>query len=299
MAKISYLPDEKVVSVSEEETLLQASLREGMAHVHACGGQAKCTTCRVVVLEGIDSCLPRNEEEAIISAKLALPSDIRLACQTKIKGDVTVRRLIIDQEDIDLVKQMKENTTPVSLGEEKELAILFADIQGFTTFSEKHFSYDVIHVLNRFFQEMERVVELHQGQINNTMGDGFLALFEKENSQEAALNAVEAGLGILKEMEKLNQYLESLYKETLPVRVGIHYGELIMGTIGKRETVIGDSVNLASRIEALNKEMKTDCLISETIYQKVQDKLILGKNCRGSIRGKKGSYQVYEVLGLK
>lgn len=300
MAKIEFLPDKLVVASLEGETLLAASLRKGIVHAHACGGHARCTTCRVVVVEGLENCLPRDKAETEIAKKLQLACDIRLACQTKIKGDVKARRLILDEEDMAIVKQLKENPKALSLGEEKKLTILFCDITDFTAFAEKQLSYDVIHILNRYFFEMKKVIERFLGKINNTMGDGFLALFESDSS---ALDAVSAATTILKEMNHFNEYLESNFKTRFKVRMGVHFGQVVMGSLGttedNRKTVIGDAVNLASRIEAMNKEMGTQLLISESVYEQVKDQIEVGKQCQGTIRGKTGEYSLYEIVGLK
>jgi len=257
----------------------------------------------VVVLEGGENCAPRNKAEETISRKLNFSCDIRLACQTNVTGDVKVRRLILDQEDVDIVKQLKENPTALSLGEEKELAILFCDITGFTSFSEEHLSYDVIHILNRYFLEMEKIVHQYKGSINNTMGDGFLALFGENGSDKSAFQSVQAALKMLEDMAHFNEYLHTNYKSKFKLRIGIHFGPVVLGSLGTtgggRRTVIGDSVNLASRIETMNKEMGTQLVISETVYQQVKDSIEIGKHCHGTIRGKTGEYPLYEVLSLK
>lgn len=303
MAEITIYPDEKKIRLSEGESILAASLREGIPHVHACGGEGRCTTCRILVLEGEEKCTPRSEAEKTISSKLNFLSNIRLACQTKISGSVKCRRLILDDEDAAIVRQLKELREPVSSGEEKTLAILFADLTGFTTFAENHLSYDVIHILNRYFMEMGKVIEQFGGEINNYMGDGLLALFGGKNNSSAAINSVQAALKMQEELKQFNQYLKENFQTELKARIGIHYGPVILGSLGTsakaRSTVIGDAVNLASRIEAMNKEMNTQILISQCVYEQVKNKVITGKSCRGKIRGKSGDYQLFEIWGMK
>ena len=303
MPQIYFYPDEKKINLKEDESILTASLKEGIPHVHACGGEGRCTTCRVLVLEGEEKCEPRNKAEKTISSKLNFPSNIRLACQTKISGDVKCRRLILDEEDVAVVKQMKEQPVPISLGEEKTIAILFADLTGFTTFAENHLSYDVIHILNRYFMDMEKVIKSFNGEINNYMGDGLLALFGCKNNDSVAMKSVQAALKMQDEMKRFNIYLKENYGTELKARIGIHYGPVILGSLGTsdeaRNTVIGDSVNLASRIETKNKEMKTEILISQCVYEQVKDSIVVGKHCRAQIRGKSGDYQLFEVVGIK
>ena len=84
-------PDNLEIDVAEEESILIASLRNNISHLSACGGTGKCSTCRVEVIEGLENCQPRNDIEQKLADKLSFPSNIRLGCQTKLKGNITYR----------------------------------------------------------------------------------------------------------------------------------------------------------------------------------------------------------------
>ena len=271
MPRIWYLPDKRAVEVATTETILQASLRTGIPHTHACGGMARCSTCRVLILNGLEYCVPRNASECTLSERLHFSPDIRLACQTTITGDITLRRLVFDAEDVALTDQRREGETPTVVGQEKWVAILFADIRGFTTFAEPLLPYDVVHVLNRYFHTVGPAIAANGGCIDNYIGDGLLALFGVDDAPEAAFRAVKAGLAMLKAVEQLKSYLKTAYGGSFDIRIGIHYGEVVVGAVGaaemKRVTAIGDAVNLASRIEAANKRSGTQFLISEACYR--------------------------------
>jgi adenylate cyclase len=99
MPKIYFLPDRKKVETDEKTSILEASLNFGIPHTHVCGGKARCSTCRVMVLEGIEFCTPRTEEEQILADRLSFDPTIRLACQTKVTGNVNLRRLVLDEAD--------------------------------------------------------------------------------------------------------------------------------------------------------------------------------------------------------
>src|SRR4029077_10310577 len=114
---------------------------------------------------------PRNDKETALAEKLGFSAEIRLACQTTVNGDVKLRRLILDSEDASLASNLAAERSPCSVGEEKRLAILFADIRGFTSFAEKMLPYDVIHILNRYFNKMGMIISSHSGRIDNYMGD--------------------------------------------------------------------------------------------------------------------------------
>ena len=302
MPRITY-QNESVVEVDTTTPILQASLQHGIPHTHVCGGNARCSTCRVLILEGLEYCCPRNEKEQKMANRRNFSPLVRLACQTTVSGDVALRRLVLDDEDVQLVDQeMAGGTTPRSVGVERHLAILFADIRNFTAFAEAHLPYDVVHVLNRYFSRVGAIINHHHGQINNFIGDGLMALFDTHASTDPTLNAVRAGLEMLKAVEAMQAYFEAQFKINFRIGIGVHYGEVVLGTVGsgdnRRLTAIGDAVNLASRIESANKEAGTEFLISEEAYGQVRDYVRIGKHCDLAIKGKTGTYSLHEVVGL-
>ncbi len=304
MPRIYFEPDAKEIEAGELEPILQASVRAGIPHAHACGGNARCSTCRVLLVDGLEYCEPRNAPENKLAGLLNFGPDIRLACQTVVTGDVSLRRLVLDAEDLELVKGQAAAGTPTSVGEEKHIAILFADIRGFTAFSEALPPYDVIYILNRFFHRMGKVISRHGGVINNYMGDGLMALFGVEDQESAALDAIRAGLGMLAAVEELGPYMQTVYNTKFQIGVGIHWGEAVVGTVGsadlKRLTAIGDVVNFASRIEGANKETGTNLLISEDTYAQVTEHVVIGKKFTNlTFRGKSGEYVLYEIIGVR
>src|SRR5581483_5693531 len=266
MPCIAYVIEEQTAEVESGETILQASLRAAIPHAHACGGNGRCSTCRVQIVEGLDFCCPRNDREQELAARLCFSPEIRLACQTTLSGDVKLRRLVLDDEDIKLTAQ-SSSAAAASIGEEKKLAMLFADIRSFTPFAERLLPYDVVHVLNRYYHEVGRAIITNGGCIDNYMGDGLLALFGMNDTKDAARQAVRAALGMIAAVEELKPYVEMVYGRSFEIGIGIHYGEVIVGAIGapgmKRVTVIGDAVNLAARIESATKQVGARLLISE------------------------------------
>lgn len=300
MPKTYYLPDHREIEVPEGSTLLQASLNAGIPVAHACGGTARCSTCRVMILEGLEHCSPPTPQEHALTERLRFAASMRLACQTRATGPLVLRRLILDCEDEKLASQ--STALPDSLpGEEKHLAILFADLIGFTAFSEALLPYDAVHALNRYYHYVGPVVHGHGGIIDNYMGDGFMALFGMEKKGNPALDAVRAGLGILQTVGTLKPYFKSLYGRSFDVRIGVHCGDVIAGTIGfqenQRTTVIGDTVNFASRIEAANKQSGTRFLISDVTWRSVRNHVRTKKCAPVTIPGKRGEHELYEVLG--
>ncbi|MDX2231745.1 MAG: adenylate/guanylate cyclase domain-containing protein [Leptolyngbyaceae cyanobacterium bins.349] len=300
--QIYYLPDRRLVETEGVSTVLNASLEAGIPHTHVCGGNARCSTCRIIILEGQEYCAPRTQAEQELAMQLGFDPAVRLACQTAIAktGRITLRRLSLDAEDAAVfVDQINGHRMLQMMGQEKELAILFADIRGFTTFSENLPPYDVIYVLNRYFQRMARVINHYGGTINAYMGDGLMALFGVEHSERVAERAVRAGVEMLAAVNDMNPSLEMLYQRQLRIGIGIHCGNTVVGSIGDpanpKVTAIGDAVNLASRIESANKSLGTTFLISEAVYQEVKNQVIVGDHFSLPLPGKSGEYCLYEV----
>ena len=103
---------------------------------------------QTINLDGIDNCSPETDTEVSLKEKAHTTEEFRLACQTTVNGDIVVRRLVLNKEDIEYVS---EKGVSGRLGETKKIAILFSDIRGFTPFSEKLTPYDVVFILNRYF----------------------------------------------------------------------------------------------------------------------------------------------------
>ena len=302
MSIIQYLPDGREIEIEEGETILQAAVRAGIALAHICGGIGRCSTCRVIILQGLENCAPRNPKEQAIAEQLHFDPAIRLACQTTVTGRVTLRRLVLDDEDVELSSLFIRGVSPGLTGVEKHVLILFADIAGFTSFAESLLPYDVIHVLNRYFHRVGEVIIRHGGHIDTYMGDGFMALFEAGDPVDGALRAIQTGLEMIEAVQKLGPYLKELYRESFEIRIGLHYGQVVAGTLGapgnKKMTIIGDAVNLASRIEAANKRLGTQFLISADVYALVKERVRLGQRTRLTLPGKSGQYTLYEIIGL-
>ncbi|EPG67554.1 adenylate/guanylate cyclase catalytic domain protein [Leptospira wolffii serovar Khorat str. Khorat-H2] len=303
MIKILFEND-KEVRIEESATdksLLQISLDSGIPHTHACGGNARCSTCRVLVQEGAEHLLPRNEKETLLAHRKGFPENVRLACQTKINGDVKVRRLVIDDADQILASTFSDLVS----GTEKPVTVLFSDIRGFTGFSETHLPYDVIHILNRYFYRMGDKVLKYGGTIDKYIGDGLMAVFGLTDSTPLDMNlsAVRCALEMGSELEQLNIYLKNHLGSEFQIGIGINYGTAILGKLGHplsmSFTAIGDTVNSASRIESTTKKAATRLLVSEKVYEIVKDWIIKGRTFETKLKGKTGTYKVYEILSVK
>jgi adenylate cyclase len=209
---------------------------------------------------------------------------------------------VLDPEDAELT-DLRSRSGPRGVGEEKHIAVLFADIRGFTTFAESHLPYDVIHILRRLFRDMTGVVADQTGDVTAFLGDGFMAVFEPDDQTSPELRAVRAGLGILDVADDARAWLVDLVGQSLEVNVGIHAGEAVVGTIrdSARDvvTAIGDTVNVASRIEAANKVTGTRLLVSATVVAQLDDAVTTGRSFRVELPGKAGEHELTEIVSCE
>ena len=295
--KISFKPDKISTEISPDESILTAALRNGINHLHACGGSARCSTCRIQVVSGLENCNPRNELELKLADTHNFSDDVRLACQTTITGDVDIRRLLVDIEDLKFSTLNHKKLGPI--GSHRKVAILFADIQGFTPMSERMQSYDVMYVLNKYFDFAGKIINANGGEINNYIGDAFLAIFGLDDAGDEVFRAIKSGLEIQDNLITFAKTIEVNFNEEFKVRIGIHYGDAIIGMLGSRGTerlsVIGDTVNTAARVEAANKESDTFMLVSETAYEEVRDRVEVHDYIRVKLKGTSERSSLYEI----
>lgn len=302
MPIIRSLTDDLDLEVGAGDTILDATLRAGIQHTHVCGGRARCSTCRVHVVDGLDAVVPRSADELTLSETLKLPEDIRLACQTRVTGDVAIRRAVIDDLDIEIISEHFGDDSGASLGRELDAAILFTDLANYTAFAAALPAYDVVHVLNRYYRTMNDIIERNAGVISDVAGDGILALFGVlEARDNPVLDAVITVREMNEALDAFNDYLEPMYGWTFGIRAGIHFGGVIVGNFDtgrmRKVAAIGDTVNFASRIESANKQFGTHLLLSSVAYGRVEDSVDAESMRPTELKGKEGEYVLYSVRG--
>jgi len=270
---------EKSVLVQQDQTILHASLQAGIPHFHACGGNAKCSTCRILVHEGMQHLSEINEKESALRKKISLPQNVRLACQTFVTGKpVRIKRIIRDQVDVYMYVHKADREGTHKIGEEKELALFFLDIRHFTPFMETLLPFDVIHVTRRLFLIFQKAINANNGKIIETAGDGLYAVFGLETAvEDGATDAYNAGITILKELHCFNnEYLKPHFLHSLYVGIGVHAGRVITGSIEVNKvdqmTVMGLPVNIASRLQAATRELNNNFIASAYAYSLIKNK---------------------------
>ncbi|WP_276372216.1 adenylate/guanylate cyclase domain-containing protein [Chryseolinea sp. H1M3-3] len=160
---------------------------------------------------------------------------------------------------------------------EKEMALFFLDIRNFTPLAEKHHAFDVIHLVKKLFSTFHNIIRVHHGQIIETSGDGFYAAFGFNSDVSRAVNdSVNAGMAILKTLEKLNsESFEQNLHQRIDIGIGVHVGKVATGSLhlGSKDhfVVMGYPVNVASRIQAATKELNNNFIVSSEIFKMLKN----------------------------
>lgn len=203
----------------------------------------------------------------------------------------------------ELVNQLiKQNSEAQLGGTKKELTIFFSDIVQFTTLSENFDPMELTEYLKEYFAGISSIILKHDGTIDKYIGDSVMAFWgAPKDSNTHQIDAVITALECRKFLHKLNKEREENNMPLLETRFGINSGEVVVGNFGYNDrfnyTVFGDNVNIAARLESLNKYYGTDILISEYLYSAVKDKICAKKIDNVALRGKKIDIGVYHVIG--
>jgi adenylate cyclase len=189
--------------------------------------------------------------------------------------------------------------------EERVVTVLFADVRDFTPFAESRPPAEVVGLLNAYFSAIVPIVEEHGGSLNTFMGDGMMVLFGAPTPwPDHAVRAVRAAAAMVRRVEELRHQWTALGCPDFRIGVGVHTGKVVVGTMGSKRrldyTAIGDVVNAASRIEAVNKRLGTDVLISDETFQLLPlvERGRLGcveKPVRSSIKGKQKQMRLHPL----
>lgn len=175
--------------------LLEAAIKNRIPHMQECGGNGRCTTCRVKILDGLQHVAPRNALESRMALRRGWDPSVRLACQTRVRGPVKLERQIKTFSEI---SRLQEEMVKSGKGEERQLAILFCDMRNFTPFVEGNMAYDVVHILNRFFSALGEPILMNNGIIYQYVGDEIVGVFGIDNTDDThnCLAAMRAALGM-------------------------------------------------------------------------------------------------------
>jgi len=263
--RVSY-PDGREVLVPAGFTILEASRFAGIPHASVCGGRGRCSTCRVRVIRGAEHLPAATAEELRVLGRVGAPVHVRLACQVRPRRDLTV---------VPLVPASAGPGDAVGVGDHREgrevtIAVLFADLRGFTRLAERKLPYDVVFILNRYFEAVGGAITDVGGIVNQFTGDGVMALFGVDSGpEEGSRQAVRAAAAMVARVHELSRTLADDLETPLRLGIGIHTGATVVGRMGYATTTyltaVGDTVHVAARLEALTKDYACDLVLSEEV----------------------------------
>ncbi len=250
-------------------TVLEASRRARIPHVAVCGGRGRCSTCRVRVLYGFDALPDSSAEERRVLQRVGAPPDVRLACQLQPTSDVSVAILLPASIQASEVSVHSD----YAAGQEREIAVLFADLRRFTQITEHKLPYDVVFLLNRYFEVIGSAIERAGGIANQFTGDGVMALFGvNTGSAEGCRQALVAAREMVQGLAQLSEALDAELEAPLRMGIGIHCGPTVVGRMGRGValylTAVGDTVHVASRLQELTKDYRCQMVISESVAER-------------------------------
>jgi adenylate cyclase len=191
-------------------------------------------------------------------------------------------------------------------GERKPVTILFSDIRGFTTIAEQATPSELVGQLNEYLTAMVDIVMEHNGTLDKFIGDAIMAVYGAPLSAgavEDAWRAVQTASRMRSRLAELQKGWAAQGRPRLEIGVGINHGEALVGNIGSPQrmeyTVIGDVVNVASRVEGLNKEFGTDVLLTESVYEMVKERVEVKQMGMAEVKGREQKVMVYLLVRLK
>ncbi len=291
-----HYPAGRIVDALPGMSVLEASRLGGVPHAAVCGGRGRCSTCRVRVGDGDEFLAEPSPEEAKVLARVGAPPNVRLACQIRPTRPLQVTPMLPATASPRHAYAQASHLH----GEDREIAILFADLRAFTKFSEGKLPYDVVFVLNRYFAAMGQAVTSAGGHLDKFIGDGVMALFGIGKDPDRACREALAGArNMALRLRDLNAALEHDLEEPLRIGVGIHIGPAIIGEMGYGRattlTAIGDSVNTASRLEAMTKELGVQLIVSHAVETHAGIDLSGYPEETVKIRGRQGTMKVRAI----
>jgi adenylate cyclase len=296
VARVSY-PNGRTIEIESGTTVLEASRAGGIPHASVCGGRGRCSTCRIRISRGLEDQPEASESERRVLDRIAAPPNVRLACQLRPTADLAVAPLLPPQAG---PGRSAARSRRQLQGTEREIAILFADLRAFTQLSEQKLPYDVVFLLNRYFATMGQAIEGAGGRVDKFIGDGIMALFGvDEPPDQACRHALAAARAMGERLVELNRNLEHDLDAPLRIGIGIHVGPAIVGEMGYAAattlTAVGDSVNTASRLESMTKELGVELVVSEAVAERANLDLNLFAAEEVEIRGRRQPLRVRAI----
>jgi adenylate cyclase len=252
----------RIITAPVGRTILEALRDEGIPHASVCGGRARCTTCRVRVGDGLARLAEPSALERQALARIDAPPNVRLACQTRPRSDVSIAPLLPPGANPEAARR-----PGAPQGRERPIVAMFVDLRESTKLCESRLPYDAVFIMNQFFAEMHDALRGTNGYYAQFRGDGLLALYGLETDLPQACRDALRGAAIMQErIERLSASLAAELAEPMRIGIGMNSGVAIVGTMGPPaapiHSAIGDTVNIAARFEGMTKSYHCVLVVS-------------------------------------
>ena len=206
---------------------------------------------------------------------------------------------------VGVVKRLIQDNKPIQAGvESRTLTIFFCDLVNFSTMTQQISPDELLECMSAFFSVVTREITAELGTVDKFIGDSVMAIWGAPTPvEDHAVRACRAAVAMTRELEKVNSLWSRQGKPTLGLRIGINSAEVLVGNIGSPDrlsyTVLGDGVNVASRLEGKNKELGTKICISDSTYELAKDYIVARPIRPVSVKGRTGEFMVYELLDMR
>lgn len=294
-------PGNLVVRAKPGATLLEISRINDVPIASVCGGRARCSTCRVKVLEGEETLAPPGAAEKAVLARISADEDVRLACQIRPLQNLGVQPLVPVKAKSETSENLKD---AYYWGVEQEIVVMFVDLRNFTRITESQLAYDVVHLLNSYLDQASSAIRAEGGFVDKFIGDGIMAIFGMDsNVARGARQALRAAKRIEAVMQSLETEKGPQFHDPIRLGIGLHLGPAILGRIGVAGasgglTALGDVVNTASRLETENKLHGSFLVVSKAVIDAAEAKISEAETAEISIRGKEIPLQIFAMSSL-
>jgi adenylate cyclase len=205
---------------------------------------------------------------------------------------------------VDVVRGLIKSGIPLALGVEKRsLTVFFSDLENFSTHAEQSTPDDLLAQMSVYFEQVTRAISDEQGTVDKFIGDGIMAFWGAPlEMPDHVLRACSGSVRAARRMERVNEAWRADGRPMLRMRIGLNAGEVLVGNVGSTDrfsyTVMGDGVNVAARLEGINKEFGTTICISDTVFDTVASEVVVRPLRRVQVKGRKQKFMVYELLGM-
>jgi adenylate cyclase len=281
-------------------TLLEISRANGLAHASACGGRARCGTCRVRVDRGASTLSAPELAERSTLARVKAPENARLACQIRPTAPLSVTRLVRASDDAAEALPAPDNTDDV--GVQQPLCLLYLRMCDLDEITRDRLAYDVMFILNELFAAAGAAIERNFGWVDKFFGDGLLAVFgQQRGPQQGARDALRTARAIDLALDRLNEKVAAEIGRPVAVSIGIHTGSFVLGRIRLGSTsvvsVVGLGTDIAQQLAGLAETKGWQVALS-TDAAKQAGALDLGERHSLALTARLGEAGAIDVVGI-